>query len=121
MNPPSIALPYQLGKLDAPLPVHLLYELEQTTVVGSVASDDISSAAEDMVAVLHTPDERIELLAAVATANHNGLSPRFAYGVKELVYEYVQQVVCTLRWTIVDALAQRGSAGAQFGNTKIFH
>ena len=32
MNPPSVAFPYQLGKLDAPLPVHLLYELEQATI-----------------------------------------------------------------------------------------
>jgi hypothetical protein len=41
MNPPSVALPYQLGKLDAPFPVHLLDEFEQAAMVGSVTSDDI--------------------------------------------------------------------------------
>ena len=90
MNPTSIAFPYQLGKLDAPLPVHPLYELEQAAVVGPVACDDIGCATEEVVAVLHTPDERVELLTAVATAHHDGLSPRFADGVEELFYEYVQ-------------------------------
>ena len=81
MNPPSIALPYQLGKLDAPLPVHLLDELEQTAMVGSVTSNDVGSTSEDMVAVLHTPDERVEFLAAVARGHHDGLAPRLAYRV----------------------------------------
>ena len=72
-----------------------------------------------MVTILHTPDERVELLAAVARGYHDGLSPRFADGVKELVYEYVQQVVCTLRWAIVDALAQRCGAGGEFLYRKI--
>ena len=121
MNPPSVAFPYQLGKLDAPLPVHLLYEPEQAAVVGPVACYQVGSTAEDMVTVLHAPDERVELLAAVARGYHDGLSPRFADGVKELFYEYVQQVVGTLRWAVVDALAQRGSAGGEFGNGKIFH
>jgi hypothetical protein len=121
VNPPSVAFPYQLGKLDAPLPVHLLDELEQTAMVGSVTSDDIGSTAEHVVAVLHTPDERVELPAAIARGHHDGLSPRFADGVEELVYEYVQQVVCTLRRAVVDALAQRRGAGAQFVYGKIFH
>ena len=90
-------------------------------MVGLVARNDIGSAAKDMVTILHTPDERVELLAAVARGYHDGLTPRFADGVEELLYQYVQQVVCTLRWAIVDALAQRGSAGGQFGYTEMFH
>ena len=121
MNPPPVALPNKLSKPNLPRLLHLLNEFEQTAVIGLVACDDIGSTAEHVVAVLHTPDERVELLTAVARGHHDGLAPRFADGVKELFYEYVQQVVCTLRWAIVDALAQRGSAGGQFGYTKIFH
>ena len=86
MYPPSVALKDELGKLDAPLLLHLLYEFEQTAMVSTVTSNDISSAAEQVVAVLHTPDELVELLAAVSTADHYRLSPRFAYRVEELVY-----------------------------------
>ena len=89
MYPPSVAFPYQLGKLDAPLPVHLLYHLEQPAMVGSVTSDDIGGAAEDVVAVLHAPDERVEFLAAIARGHHDGLAPRFSDGVEELLYQYV--------------------------------
>jgi hypothetical protein len=110
-----------LGKLDAPLPVHLLYEFEQTAMVGSVTSNDIGCTAEEVVTILDSPNERVELLAAVARGHHDGLSPRFADGVEELLYQYVQQVVCTLRWAVVDALAQRRGAGGQFFNTKVFH
>ena len=110
MNPAAIALPDELREAYLPRLLHLLDEFEQTAMVGSVTSDDIGSTAEHVVTVLHTPDERVEFLAAVARGHHDGLSPRFADGVKELVYEYVQQVVGTLRWAIVDALAQRGSA-----------
>jgi hypothetical protein len=110
MYPPSIALPDELSKPNLSLLLHLLDELEQTAMVGSVACDDIGCATEHVVTVFHTPDERVEFLAAVARGYHDGLSPRFADGVKELFYEYVQQVVCTLRWAIVDALAQRCSA-----------
>ena len=92
MNPAAIALKDELGKLDAPLPVHLLYELEQAAVIGLVACDDIRRAAEHVVTVLHTPNERVEFLTAVARGHHDGLAPRFADGVEELVYEYVQQV-----------------------------
>ena len=74
-----------------------------------------------MVTVLHTPDEGVEFLAAVARGHHDGLSPRFADGVKELLHQYVQQVVCTLRWAVVDALALRCGAGGKFGYGKVFH
>ena len=111
MNPAAVALPYQLRETYLPLLLHLLDELEQATVVGTVAGDDIGRTAEEVVAVLHASDERVEFLAAVARGHHDRFSPRFADGVEELVYEYVQQVVCTLRWAVVDALAQRRGAG----------
>ena len=90
MYPTSVALPDELREAYLPLLLHLLDEFEQPSVVSLVASDDIGGAAEDVVAVLHASDERVEFLAAVATAHHDGLAPRFAYGVEELVYEYVQ-------------------------------
>ena len=121
MYPAETVFGNQLRELYLPLLLHLLNELEQATVISLVASDDVCSAAEHVMTVLHAPDERVEFLTAVATANHNGLAPRFADGVKELVYEYVQQVVCTLRWTIVDALAQRCGAGGKLLDGKVFH
>ena len=86
MYPTSIALPNELRETYLPLLLHLLYHLEQAAVVGSVASYDIGRATQHVVAVLHAPNERIELLAAVSTADYDGLSPRFADGVEELVY-----------------------------------
>ena len=52
MNPAAVAFPYQLGKLDAPLPVHLLYELEQAAVIGPVARNDVGCAAEETLKIL---------------------------------------------------------------------
>ena len=121
MNPSSVALPYQLSKANLSLLLHLLYHLEQLAVLSPVPGNDVGSTAEDMVTVGYTPNERIEFFAAVARGNYYRLAPRFADGVEELVYEYVQQVVCTLRWAIVDALAQRGGAGGEFLDGKVFH
>ena len=81
MNPTSIALPDELREAYLPLLLHLLDEFEQTAVIGPVACDDIGCATEHVVTVLHTPDERVELLAAIATGHHDGLAPRFADGV----------------------------------------
>ena len=86
MNPSPVALKDELGEAYLSLLLHLLYEFEQTAMVGSVTSDDIGSTAEHVVAVLHTPDERVEFLTAVARGHNDGLSPRFADGVEELVY-----------------------------------
>ena len=86
MNPAAVALPYQLRETYLPLLLHLLYELEQAAVIGSVTSNDIGRTAEHVVTVLHTPNERVEFLAAVARGYHDGLAPRFADGVEELVY-----------------------------------
>ena len=66
MNPPTIALPYKLSKPNLPRLLHLLNEFEQTAVVGPITSDEVGGAAEEVMAVLHAPDERVELLAAVA-------------------------------------------------------
>ena len=86
MHPPPVALPNQLGKLDAPLLMHLLYYFEQLAMIGSVTSNNIRSTTEEMVAILGTAYQGVELFAAIATAHHDRLAPRFAYRVKELVY-----------------------------------
>ena len=86
MYPTSVALPYQLSEAYLPRLLHLLYELEQATMVGLVARNDVGSTAEHVVTVLRSTHERVELLAAVATADHDGLAPRLAYRVKKLVY-----------------------------------
>ena len=66
MNPPTISLPYQLGEAYLPLLLHLLYEFKQATMIGLVASDEVGSAAQHMVAVLCSTYKCIELLAAIA-------------------------------------------------------
>ena len=117
--PTPIALPYQLGEAYLPLALHLLYEVEQPAVVGLVTRYQVGSAAKHVVAVLHATHERVEFLAAVATGHHYRLAPRLAYGVEELLHKHVQQMVCTLGRSVVDALTLRRSAGTQFGNGKI--
>ena len=108
--PATVALKDELGELDAPLLLHLHDEAEQTVVISLVARDDVGRAAEDVVAILGAAHQGVELLAAVAAAHRDRLSPRFADGIEELLDEDVQQVVCTLGWAVVDALAQRCGA-----------
>ena len=81
MYPSSVALPDELRKLDAPLLLHLHDEAEQTAVVGPITSNNIGGTAEDVVAILGTAHQGVDLLATVATTDHNRLAPRFAYGV----------------------------------------
>ena len=81
MYPTSVALPDELREAYLPLLLHLLDELEQATMVSPVARDNICRATKDMVTVLHTADERIELLASVSAADNYRLSPRLADGV----------------------------------------
>ena len=81
MYPTSVALPYQLSETYLPLLLHLLYELEQLAMVGLRATDDVRCAAEDMVAILGTAYQGVELLAAIPAAHDDGLAPRRAYGV----------------------------------------
>ena len=80
------ALPDELGEADAPLLLQLLYELEQAAVIITAACDEVGSTTQHVMAVLRSTHKRVELLAAVATADHYRLSPCLAYGVKELVY-----------------------------------
>ena len=65
MYPSSITLPNQLGEAYLPSLLHLQDEFEQPAVVGLVASDEVGSAAQHVVAVLHATHECIEFLAAV--------------------------------------------------------
>ena len=66
MYPPAVTLPNQLGEVYLPLLLHLLDEFEQPSVIGLVASDEVGSAAQHMVAVLCSTYKCIELLSAVA-------------------------------------------------------
>ena len=86
MEPTIVVLCDELGEADAALLLHLHDELEQAAVVGPVAGDEVGSAADEVVAVLGSAHEGVELLAAVARGYHDGLTPRLAYGVQELVY-----------------------------------
>ena len=121
MYPASIALPDKLSKAYLALLLHLHDEAEQLAMVGTVACDDIRSTAKEVMTVLRASNERVEFLTAITAADHYWFSPHFAYGVKELVDEYMQEVVCTFRWAIVDALAQRCGAACQFLDGKVFH
>ena len=114
MNPTTITLPNELSEAYLALLLHLHDEAEQLAMVGTVACDDIRSTAKEVMTVLRASNKRVEFLTAITAADHYWFSPHFAYGVKELVDEYMQQVVCTLRWAIIDALAQRRGAGGEF-------
>ena len=78
VNPTSIALPYKLREANLSILLHLLYHLEQLTVVSLRARNDVSRTAEKVMTILDAPNERVQFLAAVTAAHHNGLSPRFA-------------------------------------------
>ena len=80
MYPATIVLKDELGESYLPLALHLPYEVEQATVVRLVACDNVSSAAQEVVTVLCSTYKCIELLAAVARGDHDGLTPRLAYG-----------------------------------------
>ena len=66
MYPPAVTLPNQLGEAYLPLLLHLLYEFEQTTVVGLAARNEVGSAAQEVMAVLRPTHKCIKLFAAVA-------------------------------------------------------
>ena len=66
MYPPPVTLKDELGEAYLPLPLHLLYEFEQATVIGPIPCYQVCRAAQEVVTVLCSPHERIELLAAVA-------------------------------------------------------
>ena len=81
VNPSPVALPNQLGKLNLSRLLHFHNKFEQTVMVGLVTSDDIRRAAENVVAILGTAHQGVELLAAVARGHHDRFAPRFAYGI----------------------------------------
>ena len=81
MEPTVVVLCDELGEADAALLLHLHDEFEQAAVVGPVAGDEVCCAADEVVAVLGSAHEGVELLAAVATAHDDGLAPRLTYGV----------------------------------------
>ena len=79
--PAAVALKDELGELDAPLLLHLHDEAEQTAVVGPVTSNNIGRTAEDVVAILGTAHQGVELLATLPAADNDRLAPRLAYRV----------------------------------------
>ena len=89
MNPTAIALPDELREAYLPLLLHLPYEVEQPSVVGLVARNEVGCASQHVVAILRATHKRVELLASVATADHYRLTPRLAYGVEQLVYQHM--------------------------------
>ena len=121
MYPTPVTLKDELGEAYLPLLLHLLDEFEQPAMVGLVARDEVSCTAQYVVTVLRSTHQRIEFLATVSTGHHYRLTPRLAYGIEQLVYEYVQEMISTLRGRILDALPLRRSAACQFFHTKIFH
>ena len=66
MYPAPVALPNQLGEAYLPRLLHLPNEVKQLTVLRLVTRDDIRRAAEQVMTVLRTPNERIQLLASIA-------------------------------------------------------
>ena len=66
MYPPAVTLPDELCEVYLSLSLHLLDEFEQPSVIGLVASDEVCSAAQHMMAVLRPTHKRVELLAAIA-------------------------------------------------------
>ena len=119
MYPAPIALPDELGKPNLPLLLHLSDEVEQATVVGLRACNQVCRATQHVVTVLRAAHERIQLLTSIAAADYDRCSPRLTYGVEKLLNQYMQQVICTRWWAVVDALALRRGAGGKFGNGKI--
>ena len=66
MYPAPVALKDELREAYLPLLLHLLYEVEQPSVIGRVARDEVGCTSEDVVTVLHATHKCIKLLAAVA-------------------------------------------------------
>ena len=66
MYPPPVTLKDELGEAYLPLPLHLLYEVEQAAVIGPIPCYQVCRAAQEVVAVLCSTYKCIELLAAVA-------------------------------------------------------
>ena len=104
MYPAPLALPDELGEAYLPLLLHLLYEVEQTTI-GPLPSSPkgevfrhreaylpplgdryVCSTAQQVVTVLCATYEVVQLLTSVSTTDHYRFTPRLAYGIEQLVY-----------------------------------
>ena len=84
--PAEIIFSNQLSKPNLPLQLHLPYEVKQLSVLRFRARDEVCRTSQQVVTVLCATHERVQLLTSIATADHDRLSPRLAYGVKELFY-----------------------------------
>ena len=121
MEPAATALPYQLSEPYAAFALHLYDEIEEPAMVFHAATDEVGSTSDEVMAMGGAAHQAVEFLATIATTDEDGPAPRFAYGIEQLLYQHMQQVISALRWAVVDALALRCGAGAQFGYGKIFH
>ena len=81
MQPAVVILCDELGEAYLTLALHLLYHTEQPAVIIPVAGDEVSRAAQQVMAVLRSAHEGIQLGTAVAAAHDDGLAPRLADGV----------------------------------------
>ena len=86
MYPATIALPNELREAYLSLLLHLPYEVEQLAVLRFRACYKVCCTSQQMVTILCSTHELIQLFAAVSTTDYDRCSPRLAYGVKELLY-----------------------------------
>ena len=86
MNPAIVVLGNQLREAYLPLALHLHDEAEQAAMIVAATRDEVGSTAQQVMAMLGAAHEGIELWASVARGDDDGLAPRFADGIKELVY-----------------------------------
>ena len=121
MYPATVVLPDELSEPYAAFALHLYDEIEEPAMLLHTATDEVGSTSDEVMAMGGAAHQVVEFLATIATTDKDGAAPRFAYRIEQLLYQYMQQMVSTLRWAIVDALALRCGAGAQFGYGKIFH
>ena len=76
VEPAKVLLGDELGEANLAFALHLLYELEEPAVIGPIAGNEICSTSDEVMTMLGTANELVELLAAVARAHHDGLAPR---------------------------------------------
>lgn len=119
--PSSAAFPNELCEPDGSLLLHLDDEAKQFAVFGPCAADEVGSTAEDVVTVLGTAYQGVQLFAAVSAAHDDRSTPCCAYRVEKLFHEYVQQLVGTFVGTVVDTFIQRCGAAGEFLYREMFH
>jgi hypothetical protein len=119
MYPATVVLPDELSEPYAAFALHLYDEIEEPAMVFHAATDEVGCTSDEVMAMGGTAHQVVEFLATIATTDEDGAAPRFAYGIEQLLYQHMQQVISALRWAIVDALALRCGACGEFGNGKI--